>query len=228
VLNRVSYKYILFFLLFASFGGFAQNIFPEGEDAFEPDSLYAVRNAVKVDPIQIVFGIYGISYERIIKNGYSVEVGFGITRRNYAVGWFDYSLDNLGKNVDVETGAAFSVAFRKYLHNTEELQGSYLSAGVSIANYKTDYLVVDSLGDLTDYSFPDVRTLTSFSVIFGYQALAQRSNVFADFYIGAALRYQDFDIVTSVDIHDPSAYHIVKKEAYVLGIEVGVKIGFGF
>ena len=228
MLKRVSYKYILIFLLFTSLGGFAQNIFPEGEDAFEPDSIYAVRNAIKVDPIQVVFGVYGFNYERIIKNGYSVEVGLGITRRNYASGWFDYSLDNLGKNVDIETGYAISIAVRKYFQSKEELEGPYLSAGISIKNYKTDYLVIDSLGDLTDYSFPDVRTTTSFSVIFGYQALAQRSNVFADFYIGAALRYKDFDIVTSYYIHDPSAYYVSKEYSYAFGVEVGVKIGFGF
>lgn len=228
MLKRVSYKYILFFLLFTSLSGFAQNIFPEGEDAFEPDSLYAIRNAVKVNPIQVLFGVYGLSYERIIKNGYSLEVGLGITRRNYAAGWFDYSLDNLGKNVDIETGYAISISARKYFQSKEELQGPYLSAGISITKYKTDYLVIDSLGDLSDYSFPDVRTTTSLSVIFGYQALAQRSNVFADFYIGAALRYKDFDIVKSDYIHDPSAYYVSKEYSYAFGVEVGVKIGFGF
>lgn len=228
MLKRVSYKYILIFLLFASLDGIAQNLFPEGEDAFEPDSLYAVRNAVKVDPIQIVFGVYGLNYERIIKNGYSLEAGLGITRRNYAAGWFDYSLDNLGKNVDIETGYAFSLAVRKYFQSEEELKGPYLSAGISIKNYKTDYLVIDSVGDLTDYSFPDVRTTTSFSVIFGYQALSQRSNIFADFYIGAALRYKDFDIVKSNYINEPSAYYVSKEYSYAFGVEVGVKIGFGF
>lgn len=226
--NPVSYKYIVFFLLFASLSSFGQNYPEESEDAFWPDSLYAVRNAVKIDPLQVIFGDFSIYYERIFKSRYSAEFGVGFTRRNYAAGWFDYSLDNLGENVDIETGYALSVSARRYFKDSGELNGLYLALGFSVRSYKTDYYVIDTTGTLTDISFEDNRLFTSGSVIVGYQALSIRSNIFVDAYLGLALVNKDFDIVTSSDINDPSAYYIVEKKEYALGMEVGVKIGFGF
>lgn len=224
----VSYKYIVFFLLFTSLSSFGQNYQEEGEDAFEPDSLFAVRNAVKIDPLQFVFGDFSIYYERIFKSRYSAELGIGFTRRNYAAGWFDYSLDNLGENVDIETGYSIALSLRRYFKDTGELNGLYLALGFSARLYKTDYFVIDSAGTLTDISFNDNRQFTSGSVIIGYQALSIRSNIFVDGYLGLAVVNKDFDTVTSSDINDPSAYYIGQKKSYELGLEVGVKIGFGF
>ena len=228
VSKPVSYKYIVFFLLFASLGSFGQINQEESEDAFWPDSLYAVRNAVKIDPLQVIFGDFSIFYERIIKSGYSAEIGVGLTRRNYAIGWFDYSLDNLGENVDIETGYSLSISARRYFRDSGELNGLYLALGFSVRSYKTDYFVVDSAGTLTDISFEDKRLLNSGSLILGYQALTIRSNIFVDAYIGMALINKDLDVVTSSDINDPDAYSIDEQKEYALGFEIGLKIGFGF
>lgn len=221
-------KGILFFLILISGAAFGQNYSAQPPDAYRSDSLFAVRNAVKIDPIQIVFGDYRLSYERIINGGFSIEVSGGITRRNYASGWFDYSLDNLGKNVDIKTGYAFSVAFRKYLYKSDELYGPYLSLGIDVKNYKTDYTVIDSAGALTDAVFEDRRMATSYFFNIGYQALPAKSNVFTDFYIGVSLRHKDYAIVQSDNIYDASAYSISKEDTYGLGVQVGVKVGFGF
>ena len=226
--KRKSYKYILFFLLFTSIGASAQNFPGESEDAYEADSLLAVRNAVKIDPLQVVFGDFSIYYERILKKGFSLEAGIGFTRRNYAVGWFDYSLDDLGKNVDIKTGYALSLSVRKYFQDSGELYGAYIGVGASLKNYKTDYYVIDSTATLSDVSFQDRRLITTVIAVFGYQALPVSSNVFADFYLGLAVRFKDMDIVESSNLYDESAYKINPTTETALGIVVGVKIGFGF
>lgn len=222
------YKYILFFLFFAPAACFGQNIFNEGEDAYEPDSLYAVRNAIKIDPLQAIFGVYGLEYERILSQGYSIETRMGITRRNYAAGWFDYSLDDLGKNVEIKTGFAFALGVRRYFKPSDELNGSYLSLNASVRKYKTQFLVIDNTGILTGDTFAEERKYTSLALIYGYQALALWSNVFADFYTGISWRYKDFAIAKSEFIHDPSFYRILNISQHTVGFEIGVKLGFGF
>jgi len=226
--KSASYKYILFFLLFTSIGASAQNIPQGGEDAYEPDSLIAVRNAVKIDPLQVVFGDFSVYYERILKKGFSLEAGIGFTRRNYAAGWFDYSLDNSGKNVDIKTGYSFALSARKYLEDSGELNGAYIGLGVSLKDYRTDYYVIDSAATLSDDYFPDRRRITTVSAIFGYQALPVSSNIFADFYLGVAVRFKDMDIVESTNLFDASAFSINHTTEQTLGVVVGVKLGFGF
>lgn len=222
------YKYILFFLLFISQNCFGQDLLFDGEDAFEPDSLYAVRNAVKIDPLRVVFGVYSLQYERILKNGFSLEAEAGITRRNYTAGWFDYSLDDFGKNVEIRTGYAFALSGRKYFEPSEELKGSYLSLGLSLREYKTNFKVIDNNGSLTGYSFLEGRNIFSTSVIYGYQALAMGSNVFADFYSGVSWRYKNLHILKTSSIHSPEAYFISDEIKHTVGFEIGVKLGFGF
>ena len=207
---------------------FGQNNISNSEDAYQPDSLFAVRNALKIDPLQFIFGDYSLDYERILNGPYSLELGLGFTRRNYAAGWFDYSLDNLGRNVKIKSGYVISLSARRYFENSGELYGAYLAANASVRMYTTDYNVIDSTGALTDFSFRDKRKITSYAFIFGYQALPASSNVFADFYLGISLRNKDFSIVKSEEINNASSYFIEHKNTYVFGLEVGVKLGFGF
>lgn len=219
---------IFFLLIFISSSAFSQ-INPAYEvDAYEPDSLFAVRNALKIDPIQIIFGDFRLYYERIINDGFSTELSGGITRRNYAAGLFEYTLDNLGKNVDVKTGMVFGITIRKYLKKSQELLGPYISAGVDFKKYKTNYSVIDSLGTLTDYTFKDERQSIWYMVNFGYQALPRQSNIFADFYVGISLIQKDYDIVIAGDVYDAKTYSINEKNEYSIGFQFGVKIGVGF
>ena len=208
--------------------GFSQSSGIDFEDAYEEDSLYAIRNAIKFDPLQIAIGDIEVYYERILSAGFALEAGVGITRRNYAVGWNDYSLDNLGRNVDIKTGYAFSFAFRKYLQSSEELQGPYVALGMKFLQYKTDFEVIDSTGVLTDFEFSDVRKYTNVELLAGYQLLPQTSNLFVDAYIGVAYRRKDFEVVHSESVNDPLSYTIEGEDGNDLAFRIGAKIGFGF
>jgi hypothetical protein len=228
-LNRKAYKYIFFCLVsLVSTSGFSQTTFTEEEDAYEPDSLMAVRNAIKFDPVQIIFGDYELYYERIITKGFSFEVGMGVTGRNYAVGWSHYSLDNLARNVNIKTGGAFTFTIRKYIVSSEELNGPYVGLGIKALNYKTEFEVVDSAGVLTNNVFTDSRRYLNLQTMIGWQWLPATSNVFVDGFIGVAFRNMDFDVVRSQNINDPNAYSVTNEKDTDFAFIVGLRIGYGF
>ena len=219
-------KYISFVLFFIPHLTIGQEL--EFEDAYEADSVYAVRNAIKVDPIQILVGEYELIYERILSNHWSVEAGLGITRRNYLGDPRDYSLDDLGQNVSIETGYSFTLSFRNYFRESPELIGPYLEVGGNIRQYDLTYAVIDTSGALTGDEFPDSRKFTSGYLNFGFQALPMNSNIFADFYVGVAIRYADLRIIRAEDIHDPATYFYENTQEWRWGFNIGVKIGVGF
>lgn len=222
------YKYILYFLTIFSLNSFGQTQDEEDTEFYSLDSVYTIRNAFKIDPVQIIYGDYRLYYERILSGRYSVEVGAGFTRRNYAGGWFDYELDNLGGNIDVKTGPSLSFSFRRYFEDYDELGGAYLAAGVNYRRHVKDFGVIDTAGVLTDYSFTDDRQTVSTIFKIGYQALALNSNIFADFYTGPAIRFKNYDIVRTTSLNDPEAYSIENLSEVVFGWELGIRIGFGF
>ncbi len=224
----ISYKYIFLLSVFPFLGTAASAQGFEGEDAYAPDSVYAVRNAIKIDPLQIIFGDYSIYYERIISDRYSAEAGIGITRRNYAASWYDYTLDDFGRNVDIQTSHALSASLRRYFMASEELFGPYFAIGASLRDYRTHYTVIDSLGDLTDRDFDDRRQSIFYSLSFGYQAIPLSSNLFVDFYVALGLRSKDFLIVRALDRNDPETYSVEPLNENRFGVQVGAKIGFGF
>jgi hypothetical protein len=226
-LRRI-YKYIGIFLFFLLSSVSHAQFEPLEEDAYEPDSLLAIRNALKFDPVQIIFGDYQLFYERILTNHLSFEAGAGFTRRNYGAGWFDYSLDNLGDNVDINTGYSFTIALRYYLKDSEELLGPYVSAGANFRNYLTTYSVIDTTGVLTGDQYDDERIYNSYYLTVGYSALPTRSNLFMDFFVGIALRQKDFTIVKADDIFIPETYYIDEENTTAVGFQIGARIGFGF
>lgn len=222
------YKYILFFFTIFSLTTFVRAQETEDAEFFIQDSVFTIRNAIKVDPVQILFGDFRLYYERILSGRYSVEAGVGFTRRNYAGGWFDYELDNFGSNVDIKTGTSVSVSFRRYFQDYEELGGAYLAVGANYRRHQKDFGVIDTAGVLSDFSFRDNRQAVSVIFKFGFQALSLSSNVFADFYTGPAFRFKNYDIVRTTSINDPQAYSIENLNEIVFGWELGVRIGFGF
>ncbi|MEM9050537.1 MAG: hypothetical protein AAGC47_00665 [Bacteroidota bacterium] len=223
-----SYKYILFFLTLLTLNTSAQEDNDDLPNFYMQDSVYTVRNALKIDPVQILFGDFRLYYERRITNHFSAEIGAGITRRNYTSGWFDDDLDNLGDNIDIKTGASFSFSVRRYFKDSEELDGTYLALGVNHRWWTKDINVIDTNGTATDFSFRDERRSTSVILKFGYQALPISSNVFADFFTGPAIRFKNYDIVQTTSANDPLAYSIENLNEVTFGWELGVRIGFGF
>lgn len=218
-------KYIFFVAFLAATMCHGQDLY---SSAYESDSLYAVRNAVKVDPVQIVIGDYRLYYERILSDRWSGEASVGITRRNYAAGWFEYDLDNLGAQVDIRTGAAAGLILRRYFRAGPELDGPYLATGYVYREYIKGYHPLDRAGELTGESLTDRRRFSSIVVLFGIQPLSYSGNVFADFFTGPALRFADYHQVRAPEVPGTDSYYVRKFSKLEFGWEVGVRIGFGF
>ncbi len=200
----------------------------EEEYEFEQDTLILIQNAIKFDPVQILYGDFRIYYERVISNQFSFQIAAGITRRNYTAGWFDYELDNFGENIDIQTGYSISFSVRRYFEDLEEPDGLYLDLGINYRTYSKGFAVFDSTGTLTGDVFEDNRNILSASSKIGFQLLSLTSNLFFDIYTGPAIRFKDFQIVRSTDLNDPSAYFIEPLEEIAFGWDFGVRLGLGF
>lgn len=218
-------KYIFFAAFLAGTTCHGQDNYPL---EYESDTLFAVRNAVKIDPVQIVFGDFRLYYERILSDRWSGEASIGITRRNYAAGWFEYDLDNLGAQVDIRTGPAAGLILRRYFRPGPELDGPYLAAGYVYREYIKDYHPLGRAGELTGESHTDRRRFSSVAVLFGFQPLSYSGNVFADFFTGPALRFANYAQVRETDSPGTDGYYVRRFSKVGLGWEIGVRIGFGF
>lgn len=193
------------------------------------DTLYAVTNALKFDPVQIVFGDFQVYFEKMIGSRFSVEVGAGPTRRNFAASWWDDELDALGRNVGVRTRYAATLAGRLYLRESGELHGPYVAMMAAHRRHDKVIEVIDENGVLVPgVQFTDVRRFTSLMLAGGFQALSMRSNVFADFYLAGGVRYKSLREVATADIHDPAAHRIDRLRTWVPVFQPGVRIGYGF
>lgn len=200
----------------------------EEYDYGDPDTLIAVVNAIKFDPVQVLFGDFQFYYERIISDRWSIEAGFGPSRRNYTASLFEYELDDFGSNIDIQTRYAASLWARRYFWDSGELYGLYLAGAVLHRRNDKTYNVIGGDGELTGHSFDDSRAYTSFMLFTGYQALTLASNIFFDFYIGAGLRYRDFEVVRSSDLNDPDAFQTTSEQSWIGAFQAGIKVGVGF
>lgn len=193
-----------------------------------PDTLIAVTNAVKFDPIQIIQGDFRIFYERMIGKRWSAEASFGPTRRNYTASIFQYELDDFGANVNIRTRYAAGLAVRRYFWETDELYGLYVSGAVVHRVHEKSHSIIGIDGTLTGHAFEDRRRYTDLMCLVGYQALTLQSNIFFDFYVGAGARYRDFDVLRSSDLNDPNAYAVTSEQSWIGTFTAGVKLGIGF
>lgn len=220
------YKYIAILAVLSPLLANAQE--DEEELMALPDSMYAVRQAVKFDPLQMFFGDYQFYFEQYMGRQWSVEVGLGPTRRNFTASIFEYELDNFGSNVDIKTRIAASLWAKRYFWDTGELYGLYMGAALTYRRNDKTYNVINADGILSGVSFDDSRRYSSLLLVAGYQALPLQSNIFCDFYLGAGVRYRDAQVVRSTGINDPALYEVRSQYSWVGALQLGVKIGYGF
>lgn len=199
-----------------------------GEEAWEPDSMYAVTMAVKFDPVQVLFGDFQFYFEYYLGKQWSVEAGAGPTRRNFLASTFEYDLDDFGANVDIRTRYAGSLWLKRYFWDTGELYGPYMALAAMHRRHDKTLNVINEEGFLSGEAFEDVRRYTSVMLVGGFQAIPLSSNIFCDFYLGLGVRFRDFDMVRSYDVNNPAAYQISAEQSWIGALQLGVKLGYGF
>lgn len=200
----------------------------EQEDAYMTDSLLEVYNAVKIDPFQVLRGELMVFYERRISDRISVEVGAGVTRRNWSYAMFDGDADDLRRNIKVLTGPSVRLGARYYFKESPELNGAYLMPQVAFRIFDKEFAGIDSTGERSGNAIIDHREIGEMNLTFGYQRLGLRSNFFYDIYAGMGYAFRRGRQVWRVDDPRETRYMSGPLRGDGWTPVIGVKLGWGF
>jgi hypothetical protein len=122
---------ILFAVIFLSATGFAQ----------KKSSSLERQNVIKVNPLGIIFGIAGVSYERVIDSKSSVQ--------------FDANFGGLSVSGNKYTNLGAGINYRRFFGASSEApKGIYISPGIGVLNSKVK--VGSSSGSSTGVTFKGV------------------------------------------------------------------------
>lgn len=200
----------------------------ESEDAYMIDSLLEVHNALKLDPLQVLRGEILVFYERRVTDRVSLEVGLGLTRRNWAFALFDVDADDLRRNINVRTGPSARLGIRFYLKDSPELNGMYIMPQVAYKVYEKNFAELDSAGELNGVDHIDRREIGEFNVCFGYQHLSYNSNFFYDVYVGIGYAIRRGTEVSRLNLPVETRYASGPLNDDGPVPLIGVKLGWGF
>jgi hypothetical protein len=197
------------------------------------DTVKCVKNVVKMNPLLFFRGEIPIYYERALSPRLSLEVGIGVTLRDYlALSFNSNDADDFGAGTKIIPELSFHIGGRYYLVDDLEPQGTYFQADFSHLQYTKDISMKAPNGALTDSTLRDQRIYNDFRVYFGYQMLSSNSNWMFDLYTGLGIRDQ-FNTVVHETVNlstDPNSYTytVTEDTELVPVIFLGVKIGMGF
>lgn len=203
-------------------------VLDQQEDAYMTDSLLEVYNAIKFDPFQVLRGELMVFYERRISNRISLELGAGITRRNWSYALFDGDADDLRRNITVLTGPTIRLGARYYFKDSPELNGAYLMPQAAFRVFDKQYAEIDSTGELNGRAYIDHRQIGELNLTFGYQHLSLRSNFFYDIYAGMGYAVRRGRQVNRVASPGETLYMTQPLNADGWTPVIGVKFGWGF
>jgi len=174
------------------------------------------QNIIKIAPVSFLSGYVPIYYERELTDFLSIQVGVGVTTRNYLKEWVNnfefsetdnasttykdpsingsdnYYPENSYKNRTTSIGTYFSIQPRIFFAS-EGLGGSFIGFSVDKYNYKSssDRIVPGSsdangMPLFSKDQFSEFEKLTEFAAQFGTQTLYDRISV--EYTTGFALR----------------------------------------
>lgn len=197
------------------------------------DTVDVVKNLVKINPLLFFRGELPIYYERALTPRLSLEVGLGVTLRNYLALSFagDHpNADDFGAGTEIIPNLSYHMAARFYFNDDLEPQGPYVQPTWSHLVYSMDIRERQSDGSFTDERFRDERTFNDLRLLFGYQTLSYSSNWMIDFYGGVGFRNRNMVIVNErLDLTtDQYTYTIEEITDNVPAFFLGVKFGVGF
>lgn len=197
-------------------------------DAYIQDTLVEVHNGIKFDPLQILRGEISVFYERRISNRISVELGAGITRRSWTYSWFNTDVDDLRRNISVETGPAFRAGVRYYFMDSPEINGVYVMPQVGYRIYEKTFAELDSTGELNGQEYIDRREVGEVNLTIGYQQLSFNSNFFYDVYFGVGYGFYSGVEVRRRNVPIETLYYTEPRKSSGPIPVIGFKMGWGF
>ncbi|MBL7962686.1 MAG: hypothetical protein JNM31_02465 [Flavobacteriales bacterium] len=196
------------------------------------DTVNCVKNVVKANPLLFLRGELPFFYERALTPKLSLEVGVGVTFRDY----LSFSLGGQTASADYGAGTtivprlSYHVGARFYLTDDLEPQGWYLQFAMAHLEYVTDITEKNSDGQFSDRTLRDERIFNDLRGLFGFQMLSGTSNWLIDFYGGLGMRFRDMTIVTErTDLATSQwTYTTEQVDDIVPVLYAGFKVGLGF
>lgn len=195
------------------------------------DTVDCVKNVFKVNPLLFFRGEIPLYYERALTPRLSLEVGLGVTLRNYlALSFVGDDADDFGAGTDIIPNPSFHIAARYYFVDDLEPQGWYLQPEFAHLVYTKDIGTKGSDGQFTGAKLRDERTYNDLRLLFGFQSLGFTSNWILDFYGGFAYRSRNNIIVNErLDLTSLEyTYTVTEKSDNVPAFFLGMKVGLGF
>ena len=200
------------------------------------DTVDCVKNIFKINPLLFFRGEIPLYYERALTPSLSLELGFGVTLRDYLTLSFNGDdADDYGAGTDIIPNLSFHIAARFYFDYTLEPEGMYLQTEFAHLTYSKDIHEKDPGGAISDRTNLDERTYNDLRVLLGYQMLSSSSNWLVDIYGGLGVRSrhqiivnEDHIISSDPDVPDTYEYTVEESDDTVPAVFLGVKIGLGF
>lgn len=200
------------------------------------DTVKCVKNVVKMNPLLFFRGEIPVYYERALTPQLSLEIGLGVTLRDYlGLSFSGDDADDFGAGTEIVPNLSYHIGARWYFTDDLEPQGMYTQLEFAMLKYTKDIRV--SMRDpnnpaeqFTDEVLRDERTYNDLRVYAGYQMLSASSNWLFDVYGGVAMRSrhtekvnETFDIPT-----ETYTYSVEESDDIVPAFFLGVKVGLGF
>ena len=195
------------------------------------DTVDCVKNAFKINPLLFFRGEIPIYYEHALTPKLSLELGLGITLRNYlALSFVGDDADDFGAGTEVIPNLSYHMGARWYLADDLEPQGAYMQLEYAHLVYAKDIRAKGDDGQFIDATYRDTRTYNDVRLYAGYQTLAYSNNWLLDFYGGVAFRARNSVIVNENHdlMTDQYSYTVTEKSDNVPAFFLGLKLGLGF
>ncbi len=198
------------------------------------DTVNCVKNVVKLNPLLFFRGEIPIYFERAISPRLSLEVGVGVTLRNYlALSFAGDDADDFGQGTTIVPQPSFHIGMRYYLGDDIEPQGPYIQPNFSHLRFIKDIQEKGPSGAFIDAFNRDDRTYNDVRVYLGYQMLSGNNNMMFDVYGGLGFRDRlnikvKEDVAFMSDGSRQFTYAIEKTKDQTVAFFLGIRVGVGF
>ncbi|CDF79395.1 conserved hypothetical protein (DUF3575) [Formosa agariphila KMM 3901] len=131
------------------------------------------KNEVSLEVLQLINGLYQLSYERYIWNNFTANLGVGYKGKEGLVKFSGLDGDHIKTDEIFYTGFQIIPEIRYYLKSTarKPLSGFYFGAYLKYSNYNSDLngTYIDRTNTSYDVEFDMGTTITSVGLMFGYK-----------------------------------------------------------
>ena len=169
-------------------------------------------------------------YERALTHDVSIELGVGVTLRDYLALGFTEDADDFGAGTVIVPNLCVHVGTRYYFTEDLEPQGAYLHLSFDHLVYTKDIREKAPDGGFTDITYRDERTYNDIRVLLGYQMLSGSSNWLFDMYGGLGFRDRNMiKVDETIDLTNQTyTYEVKEEDDQVPAFFIGIKVGIGF